>query len=184
MAPKEALDQLPTYEAFVQPKDNKPYEHVGIVHAADLDMAFLFAKEQFSRRFTCTGLFVVKTEHIMVSELTDNKHSVYDLLPETAAAGTEAEAAYEIFHLIKRGKQHKHMGPVQATSYEHAMQQAKAVYADGKPVLNIWVVRTEHIRFTDQEEQDLWITLGEKMYRDAISYKAQDKIKAFKAESK
>jgi len=52
------LDQLPTYEVFVQLKEGKVFEHAGIVHAATSDMAFLFAKEQYSRRYTCSGMWM------------------------------------------------------------------------------------------------------------------------------
>ena len=35
---------------------------------------------------------------------------------------------------------------------------------------------------SDEEDADIWNTLKEKKYRDAIDYKAADRIKAFKAE--
>jgi ring-1,2-phenylacetyl-CoA epoxidase subunit PaaB len=53
---KIALDQLTTFEVFVQPKPGKPFQHEGIVHASDIEMAYLFAKESFTRRFTCSSL--------------------------------------------------------------------------------------------------------------------------------
>ena len=40
MPGKELLDQLETYEAFVQMKENKPFEHVGIVHAPNEEILF------------------------------------------------------------------------------------------------------------------------------------------------
>lgn len=64
------LDQLPTYEVFIQLKENKAFEHVGIVHAATPDMAFLFAKEQFSRRYTCTGMWVVPSDRVWATAFT------------------------------------------------------------------------------------------------------------------
>ena len=74
------LDQFETYQAFVQTKDNKPFEHAGIVHAPNEEMAFLFAKEQFSRRgMFCNALCVVKTELIKATEFTDNDQDIAGL---------------------------------------------------------------------------------------------------------
>lgn len=42
--PKNKLDQFETYEVFVQTKEDKPFEHVGIVHAPNEEMAFCLQK--------------------------------------------------------------------------------------------------------------------------------------------
>jgi len=57
LKPKAELDQLETFEIFLQLKEGRPFSHVGNVHAANEEIAFLFAKEQFSRRLTCTGIW-------------------------------------------------------------------------------------------------------------------------------
>jgi len=182
MAPKEAKDQLETYQVFLQMKPNKPYNHVGIVHAAGLEMAFLFAKEQFSRRYTCTGLMVVKTADVQKSPTTEGGQNVYDQITDAGDAHGNAEA-YEVFHLYKRGKQHVHMGSVEAHAHNEALVHAKPLFNDPKkPVLNIWVVRKQDMMFTDEAFSDIWDTLPEKQYRDAIAYKAGDKLKQFKAQ--
>ena len=73
------LDQGDTYEAFIQTKEDKPFEHVGPVHAPNEQMAILFAKEQYSRRGgTCIGLSIVKTQDVMVSDYVDNNQNVYE----------------------------------------------------------------------------------------------------------
>ncbi|MCE7994356.1 MAG: phenylacetic acid degradation b [Roseivirga sp.] len=176
---KGNLDQFETYEAFVQVKDSKPFEHVGPVHAPNEEMAFLFAKEQYSRRgMFCNALCVIKTENIKASHFTDNGQDVYDTL-HTEASGEEKES-FELFHLMKRGKQHKYAGHVMARDYDDALAAAKTLYQGVKPVFNIWVVKSEDILSTDEEDRDIWETLKEKQYREAIDYRAQDKIKAFK----
>jgi ring-1,2-phenylacetyl-CoA epoxidase subunit PaaB len=177
------LDQLETYEVFVQTKENKPFEHAGIVHAPNEEMAFLFAKEQFSRRgMFCTAIGVIKTEKIKTSEVTENQQSVYDLY--TGTPSDSEEEGFEVFHLIKRGKQHKHAGSVLAKDHEDAILKAKQELDLSKPVLNIWVVKSNDIYATDEEDRDIWDTLPDKRYRDAIDYKAADKIKAFKEEQR
>lgn len=179
MVEKNELDQFETYEAFIQTKEGKPFEHVGPVHAPNEEMAFLFSKEQFSRRgMFCNALCVVKTENIKVSAYTDNSQDVYNLV-EQKASGVE-ENSFEIFQLSKRGKQHKYEGSVMAKDYEDALAQAKVDLQSDKPVYNVWIVKSEHILTSDEEDKDIWDTLKEKKYRDAIDYKAADKIKAFK----
>ncbi len=181
MAHKEQLDQFETYQAFVQTKEGKPFDHAGIVHAPNEEMAFLFAKEQFSRRGTfCNALCVVKTELIQVSEYTDNGLDVYDTF-EGKYSGDTSES-FEVFHLLKRGKHHRYIGNVSAKDFEDALLAAKETYPRDKPVFNVWITKSENILMSDEEDSDIWDTLKEKKYRDAIDYKAADRIKAFKAE--
>ncbi|SET52129.1 phenylacetic acid degradation b [Hymenobacter actinosclerus] len=184
---KAALDQFPTYEVFHQRKENTAYVYVGPVHAPEADVAFLFGKEQFSRRFPCTGMWVVPTEAIRVTEYGDDQQSVYDRLPllpadALAAADTAAMEAYDIFHLKKRGKAHAHVGQVQAVSPEAALQAAKAAFGDQRPVVNVWVIRSADLSRSEEADRDMWTTTPDKKYREAIAYKVQDRIDRFKQE--
>ncbi|WP_426061596.1 phenylacetic acid degradation b [Hymenobacter sp. B1770] len=202
---KEALDQFGTYEVFHQKKEGAPFVYVGPVHAPEADVAFLFAKEQFSRRFACTGLWVVPTAAITLTAYVGDTESAYDtlpLLPKSNAASavapdsrytddTAAEDAayatgeedYDIFHLKKRGKAHQHVGKVRASSPADALQVAKAVFGEQRPVVNVWAVRSADVLRSCDEDRDIWTTTPEKKYRDAIAYKVQDRIEKFKAEN-
>ena len=200
-ATKTALDQFGTYEVFHQKKEGAPYVYVGPVHAPEADVAFLFAKEQFSRRFACTGLWVAPTSAITVTAYVGDQESAYDTLPllknsiQPAPAGTADDTAaeeaayaageedYDIFHLKKRGKAHQHVGKVRASSPADALQVAKAVFGEQRPVVNVWAVRSADVLCSDDDDRDIWTTTPEKKYRDAISYKVQDRIEKFKAEN-
>lgn len=175
--PKAPLDQFGTFEVFVQPKEGKPFQHEGAVHAPNREMAFVLAKETFTRRFTCISLFVVDTRQVFVSPMTEGGVSAYDQLPPDKPEGNHIQ--YEVFHLMKRGKQHTHVGNVTAPTPLSAMHKAKAAFRPDKPVYNIWIVPSQEIRFTLEEEKDLWITLPEKKFRDASDYKGGDKLKEF-----
>lgn len=175
--PKAPLDQFGTYEVFVQPKEGKPFQHEGIVHAPNLEMAFVLAKETFTRRFLCSSLFVTETRNVFVSPTTEGTQSVYELISGDFYDKTPGES-YEIFHLPKRGKQHLHVGRVEAADPQHAMSRAKAQFGE-KVVYNVWAVRSGDIRFTAPEEKDFWVTLPEKKFRDAGEYKGGDKLKSF-----
>ena len=176
--PKAPLDQFGTFEVFVQPKEGKSFQHEGIVHAPNLEMAFVLAKEAFTRRFTCVSLYVTDTRHVYISPMTDGTTSAYEFVNEIPAQ-TGEKAAYEIYHLLKRGKQHQHAGTVQAVTPQEAMSEAKKVLKNDKAIFNVWAIRTNDIRFTTPEEKELWLTLPEKKFRDAADYKGGDKLKTF-----
>jgi ring-1,2-phenylacetyl-CoA epoxidase subunit PaaB len=174
--PKAPLDQFGSFEVFVQPKEGKPFQHEGIVHAPNIELAYILAKENFTRRFTCTSLYVAETKDVFVSPTTEGNTNAYDMIAFTTTAGKKE--AYIIYHLPKRGKQHVEAGIVEAGSPEEAMSEAKQ-NLNSKTVYNIWAVRKSAIRFTSPEEVDLWITLPEKRFRDAADYKGGDKLKDF-----
>lgn len=174
--PKVPLDQFGSYEVFVQPKEAKPFQHEGIVHAPNLEMAYVLAKEAFTRRFTCFSLCVVDTREVFVSPLTEGDKNAYDLIVEPTDTGTLEN--FEIYHLPRRGKQHIQAGTVKASNAEAAMGRAKQTL-NTKVVYNVWAVRSASIRHTDPHDLDLWLTLPEKKFRDAADYKGGDKLKVF-----
>ncbi len=175
--PKAPLDQFGTYEVFVQSKEGKPFQHEGIVHAPNLELAYVLAKETFTRRFTCVSLYVVDTRDVFVSPLTDGNRNVYDLLDDVN--DDEGKNKFEIYHLAKRGKQHMYAGTVVAASVGGALSKAKAQFGKEKIVYNVWAIETSNIRFTQHEERELWLTLPEKKFRDAAEYKGGGKLKNF-----
>jgi ring-1,2-phenylacetyl-CoA epoxidase subunit PaaB len=176
--PTMPLDQFGTFEVFVEPKEGKPFQHEGIVHAPNLEMAYVLAKETFTRRFTCSSLYVTDTRDVYVSPLTEGDQNAYDSIP-VAADNSGDKTNFEIYHLVKRGKQHVHAGSVSASNPQSAIAIAKSILNTGKTVYNVWAIRTDKIRFTTPEEKDLWITLPEKKFRDAAEYKGGDKLKNF-----
>lgn len=180
-APKTSLDQLETYEVFHQRKEGQPMTYVGPVHAAGLEVAFLFGKEQYSRRFACTGLWVCATRDVLVTAYTDEAVSVYGTLAELPVP-TGAGEAYEIFHLKKRGKGHVHAGTVPGESPLDALAAARAQFGEVTPCVNVWVVPAAAFLRSADEDRDIWATVTEKKYRDAINWKVQDRIDRFKQE--
>lgn len=175
--PKAPLDQFGTFEVFVMPKEGKPFQHEGIVHAPDLELAYILAKESFTRRFTCVSLYVTDTRSVYVSPLTEGNINAYDHIANSAESANP-KTSFEIYHLVKRGKQHVHAGTIMAGSPQEAMAEAKRKFNKDK-VYNVWAIRTSDIRFTTPEEKDLWLTLPDKKFRDAADYKGGDKLKDF-----
>jgi len=174
--PKGPLDQFGSFEVFVQPKEGKPFQHEGIVHAPNIELAYVLAKEAFTRRFLCVSLYVAETRKVYVSPLTEGTTSAYDLITEIPSRANVEK--FEIYHLPKRGKQHVHVGTLDAGTPEEAMSKAKQTL-NTKGIYNVWTIKQSDIRFTKPEEEDLWVTLPEKKFRDASDYKGGDKLKDF-----
>src|SRR5260221_9468087 len=177
MRPKLTLDQFGTFEVFVQPKEGKPFQHEGCVHAPNLEMAYILAKETFTRRFTCISIYVADTRNVFVSPTSEGNQSAYELISKDTEETDMG--AFEIYQLSKRGKQHIHAGTVEANSPQDAMYRAKDLFGAGKVIYNVWAIEQNKIRFTSAEEKDLWTTLPEKKFRDASDYKGGDKLKEF-----
>lgn len=180
--PKKALDQFGTFEVFVQPKEDKPFQHEGSVHAPNLEMAYILAKETFTRRFTCVSVYVTDTRDVFVSPTSEGNQSAYELIEKKINSGEKK--IYEIYQLNKRGKQHVNAGNVEASSPEEAMLLAKNLFGSDKVIYNVWAIEQNKIRYTSAEEKDLWITLPEKKFRDASDYKGGDKLKNFLEQQK
>jgi ring-1,2-phenylacetyl-CoA epoxidase subunit PaaB len=177
-AEKKPLDQLPTYEVFVQVKEPRAYKHEGCVHSNSLPMALIFAKEQFSRRGMCAGIWVVDTRDVLVTDYTDNETDIYSQIEGIA---DESGEEFAIFHMIKRGTQHSFAGNVKASSPETALKVAKEAFERKKPVLNAWVVPVNKMLKTAIEDREMWETTPKKLFREAIDYKTQEKLKEFKS---
>lgn len=180
---QKSPDQLVTFEVFLQKRENMPFEHAGIVHAPDESLALILAKEQFSRRSTCSGMMVANTKNIVVSPYTDMEEDVYNQVEMEPSGFDDKNAAYEnylIFHLTRRGKQHKYAGIVEGKSFEDAFKAAKYSLKEDKPVLNVWLIREKDLFEISEEDKVIWNTLPEKLHRDVTSYRAKEKLDSFK----
>ncbi|WP_460880777.1 phenylacetic acid degradation b [Pontibacter rugosus] len=149
--------------SFSSKKEGAAHTYVGPVHAPNEDVAFLFAKEQYSRRFACVSLWIARTDHIQVTPYANDGEIVYDVLsPEGSAEHSEQPEPYEIFHLKKRGKAHAHAGRVVAISYLEALQEAKKAFGEKGPVVNVWVVKSKDVLQSADDDKDMWTTVPEK----------------------
>lgn len=165
------------FEIFWIAKPGKPYEHVGIMHAADVDLALIYAKEQFSRRGgNCYGLLSINSQAIWASTVTEAGTNAFDQLagmPLDAWVGQKLL----VFGLKKRGKQHLLLGEAKGQHATEIYSQVAALRTD--PCLNVWVVPASETSTLEAGPEGLWQTLHEKQYREATAYKSADKIKAF-----
>lgn len=91
---------------------------------------------------------------------------------------------YEVFHQVKRGMHHQHVGCVHAPNPEMAVLFAKEQYSRRGQCVNLWVTKSSNIFATDYEDADIFETTPDKFHRDPGSYKVMDKINAYKQRQK
>lgn len=119
--PEEELSQWQTYEVFHQKARGDQHAHVGSVHAANPEMALLFAKEQFARRMQCVNLWVVRTTDVFMTEYGDS--DMFD--PATDKSYREAYA-YKTRELISAYKKSNAAGAEPALSSPPPASQVSA----------------------------------------------------------
>lgn len=103
--PLETPEYFETYEVFHQPKSGAKHVHVGSVHAPNLEMAFVFAKEQYTRRFSTNSLWVARTADIFT--LSDGESDMYETTPEKQH---RSPAAYKVRDRISQYKKKQEHG--------------------------------------------------------------------------
>lgn len=91
---------------------------------------------------------------------------------------------FEVFHQAKKGDRHIHVGSLHAPNSEMAVILAKEQYARRYKCSSLWVVKTSDVYITDYDDEDIFETNPEKIYREAGGYKVMDKINKFKQERK
>ena len=69
-----------TYEVFHQKKRGDQHIHVGIVHAANPEMALILAKETFGRRRRTANIWVVKSANVFATDYEDQ--DIFETTPE------------------------------------------------------------------------------------------------------
>ena len=74
------MENWETYEVFHQRKRGEHHVHVGIVHAANPEMALVFAKEQYGRRLKCANMWVTHSSNIYSFHYDDE--DMFETTPE------------------------------------------------------------------------------------------------------
>ncbi len=67
----ETHENWETFEVFHQKKRGEQHIHVGIVHAANPEMALILAKESFGRRRQTANLWVIKSSQVYTTDYAD-----------------------------------------------------------------------------------------------------------------
>jgi len=87
---------------------------------------------------------------------------------------------WEVFAQGKDGQPHEHVGSVHATDAEHALQNARDVYARRNEAVNLWVVPSAAITASTPEDMGPFFDpANDKAYRHPQFYKVPKGVKVF-----
>ena len=160
--------QWPRFQVFVQVKPGAPFLDYGSVHAPDLELALLNARDVFARRPDCVAMWVVPAEGIFsktVQELQD-----WDSAPAWDNAGNRE--TYHVFAKPMHAGAQTLLGQVEASSPEHALRLALERYENKKPAFAWWVFPAR-LALSSQVEDipSLYAPAREKNFRLSTDYK-------------
>ena len=87
---------------------------------------------------------------------------------------------WEVFTQGVDGAPHEHAGSVHATDAEHALQNARDVYARRNEAVNLWVVPSAAITASTPEDMGPFFDpANDKAYRHPQFYKVPKGVKVF-----
>jgi ring-1,2-phenylacetyl-CoA epoxidase subunit PaaB len=87
---------------------------------------------------------------------------------------------WEVFTQAKDGAPHEHAGSVHATDAEHALQNARDVYARRNEGISLWVVPSAAITASTPEDMGPFFDpANDKAYRHPQFYKVPRGVKVF-----
>ena len=97
-----------------------------------------------------------------------------------ASNGDTQWPLWEVFAQERAGAPHEHVGSVHATDAEHAMQNARDVYARRGKVVSLWVVPSDAIAASSPSDSGPLFDPGsDKIYRHPQFYRAPRGVRVF-----
>lgn len=164
--------QWPRFEVFQQDRPDSPHRNIGSVHAPDIEMALMNARDVFVRRPSCHSLWVVPVGAIFAmteDEMEENS----DWFSERVGEGS-ALAKYDVFRKQSQRRAMTYViyaGWVEASSPEHALYTAIEIYGNERTF--VWWVCPERLILRSQESDvpSMFEPAGDKTYRLPHGYK-------------
>jgi ring-1,2-phenylacetyl-CoA epoxidase subunit PaaB len=173
--------QLPRFEVFEQERPGQPHRSAGSVHAPDLEMALLNARDVFVRRPACDSLWIAPASAIYsrTAEELDTK------IAPTAPLGEPPQT----YHVFAKPTQRQaetfvtHIGAVEARSPAEALSLARGQFA-AQPAFVWWIVPDLAILRSDPAEaESLFAPAADKPYRSPNFYHTLTQMRAVRAEA-
>ncbi len=169
--------QWPRFMVFQQEAEGKPVLHNGTVHAPDIEMALLNARDVFARRPDATQMWVVADDQI-------TSRTRQELAASDPAASADGQPqAYYIFGKLAEQAQASLLGEVQAASGEAAIATGQAQFDAGK-VLRWWAVPSAAVLKSDPAEAGpMFAAAREKTYKDQAEYPVVTMMRQLRAKA-
>ncbi len=141
--------QFPRFQVFLQETAGTAHIDVGSVHAPDIELALLNARDVFVRRPECSSLWVVPAQVIYsktAEELREQRIS---------PSNSQVEANQQLYYVFSKPKANgtqTFTGSVEASSPEQAMILAVEKYAGQKPPFAWWVFPADQALKSEPED--------------------------------
>ncbi|MBW7934427.1 MAG: 1,2-phenylacetyl-CoA epoxidase subunit B [Gemmatimonadaceae bacterium] len=98
----------------------------------------------------------------------------------SAPSSEQSWPLWEVFTQGTDGEPHQHAGSLHATDAEHALQNARDVYARRNEAVNLWVVPSAAITASTPEDMGPFFDpANDKAYRHPQFYKVPKGVKVF-----
>lgn len=192
--------QWPRFQVFLQESEGEPFLDVGSVHAPDIELALLNARDVFLRRPDGINLWVVpagaifsKTEqeiqeqgirekvpHVLSEQDTSRDGPA---LSVAKGKGLETGSAenYYVFQKQKSAGTQTMVGELQAASPEAALLLALAEFSPNQPPFAWWVFPARLVVSTGPQDFDsMFAPAGEKHFRMPGDFHIQTALRRIK----
>lgn len=163
---------------FQQEAKGKPFLHNGTVHAPDIEMALLNARDVFARRPEASAMWVVPAEAIY----TQTREELATGVPSHQVTGQLTD--YFVFGKFSEQAQCSRIGEVSAASPQAALAAALEKYGDQAP-LWWWVFPASAVVKSGADEADsMFAPAREKTYKDQAEYPVVTMMRQIRARGK
>jgi ring-1,2-phenylacetyl-CoA epoxidase subunit PaaB len=155
--------QWPRFVVLHQARPDQSYQYAGSVHAPDAEIALLNARDVFTRRPECSGLWVVPASAIYTktSEELANDDSW-----RAANQVSDIIESYTVFQKPDQKGLHTHAGEVKAGSPQQALERALQQFSK-VGVTVWWIFPSRVIRHSTPEDIEALFQMSEpRFYRD------------------
>lgn len=167
--------QWPRYEVFLQEREGLPHEHVGGVHAPDIEMALLNARDVFARRPTCLSMWVVPTSGI----LSKTRQELESWQTPRKVRPVEV-ITFLVFCKHKPAGSHVYVGEIEAGSIEAALSAALEKYRSTPEPYTWWLFQDSSVlKSAPEDVEAMFDPALDKPYRQSSYYKVISAMRRF-----
>ncbi|MEX1248007.1 MAG: hypothetical protein WEA61_05950 [Anaerolineales bacterium] len=170
--------QWPRFMVFQQSGEAEPLLHNGTVHAPDVEMALLNARDVFARRPEAVSMWVVPADAIY----TQTREELAAGLPADPATGQPAD--YYVFAKFSEQTQCSYVGEVRAGSPQAAMRAAIEKFR-GQDPLWWWVFPASVVVRSDAGEAGpMFAPARAKTFKDQAEYPVVTMMRQLRSKGK
>ncbi len=173
--------QWPRFMVFQQAAEGEALLHNGTVHAPDIEMALLNARDVFARRPDGVAFWVVPAEKIYTQTREEISKDETKLEPDKSI---NRLIDYYVFGKFEQQSQCRHIGEARAGSPQGAMQAAIQKYGKENP-LWWWVFPKAAVLSSQPQDRDpMFAPAREKTYKDQAEYPVVTLMRELRAKRK